>query len=373
MITSLRLRNFKCFEDQAIEFGPLTLLSGLNGMGKSSVLQALLLLRQSHLQGLLQTRGLALNGELVRLGSAADVLFEGARDDQIAIALTLENGTEANWHFRYDRSADVLELASASVRGGLLESSLFKDSFQSLQAERVGPRTVFEMSDQMVRQHRQLGTRGEFAAHYLASYGNEEIPNASVGHPTAVSRELNHQVEAWLGELCPGAELHVTPYNSLYLVDLRYSFVTGKQRSNEYRSTNVGFGITYSLPVLVALLSAAAGSLVLLENPEAHLHPRGQAALGRLLAMVSNAQVQVVVETHSDHVLNGIRVAVHSGEIAPEAVRLHFFERRERDGQSRTELVSPRIDRDGRISYWPEGFFDQNERLLDALLEPARK
>ena len=83
MIHSLRLQNFKPFEDQTINFKPLTLLSGLNGMGKSSVLQSLLLLRQSYQQRLLQRKYLALNGNLVNIGTAKDALFEGAKKEEI--------------------------------------------------------------------------------------------------------------------------------------------------------------------------------------------------------------------------------------------------------------------------------------------------
>jgi predicted ATPase len=78
MISFLRLQNFKCFEDQSFQLKPLTLLAGLNGTGKSSVIQSFLLLRQSNQQGVLQTKGLALNGDLTHVGTAKDALFEGA-------------------------------------------------------------------------------------------------------------------------------------------------------------------------------------------------------------------------------------------------------------------------------------------------------
>jgi predicted ATPase len=121
---------------------------------------------------------------------------------------------------------------------------------------------------------------------------------------------------------------------------------------------------------VVATLAAAPGSLLLIENPEAHLHPKGQALMGELLARAAAGGVQVVIETHSDHVLNGIRLAVHGGRIAPEAVRLHYFERRDLGGQVQHVVTSPRIDRDGRIDDWPEGFFDEWDKSLEALLQP---
>ncbi|MEC4868258.1 MAG: AAA family ATPase, partial [Jaaginema sp. PMC 1078.18] len=91
MIYSLKLKNFKCFEDQSLALKNLTLLSGLNSSGKSSVLQSLLLLRQSYQQDLLTDIGLAINGDLVCLGTAQDILFEAATEDIIGFEITWEN------------------------------------------------------------------------------------------------------------------------------------------------------------------------------------------------------------------------------------------------------------------------------------------
>ena len=159
MISFLHLKNFKCFEDQAFEVRPLTLLSGLNGVGKSTFLQALILLRQSFQMGLLPSTGLALNGDLVRLGTAHDALFGEAEDEIIGFELALQDGTEGKWRFYYDQKADVMNIAVSPNTTEIFRSSLFNDDFHYLEAERIGPRTSFEMSDFQVRQHRQLGTR----------------------------------------------------------------------------------------------------------------------------------------------------------------------------------------------------------------------
>src|SRR5450631_4697850 len=110
-LQSLRIRNFKCFEDQMLRFRSLTLLSGLNGTGKSSVIQSLLLLRQSYEQGLLQKIGLALNGDLVHIGTALDALFEGAKGDSISFDLELENDIVKRWSFSAQPGNDLLSLS----------------------------------------------------------------------------------------------------------------------------------------------------------------------------------------------------------------------------------------------------------------------
>ena len=142
MIESLKLTNFKCFEDQVIRFANLTVLSGLNSAGKSTVIQSLLLLRQSHMQNLLSNVGLSLNGDLFRLGTAKDALYEGAAVDEIAFTIALTDGRVSKWVFAYHRPDEnvvpIKEGAEHSTVPGL-----FDDNFNYLQAERTGPRRHF--------------------------------------------------------------------------------------------------------------------------------------------------------------------------------------------------------------------------------------
>lgn len=369
MIDRFHLRNFKCFVDQTLQCKPLTLLSGINGTGKSSVLQALLLLRQSYQQGLLPKKGLALNGDLVHIGTAEDALYENAAQDVIEFEVSLENEIGNKWSFKYDqKEADVLELiSSASTSKDAYKANLFGADFHYLQAERLGPRRFFETSDYLVRQQRQLGISGEYTAHFLAIFGRKDI-QSQLARPDASSLNLVDQVEAWLSEVSPGVRVNLANNSATDTVSLQYSFLMGAQRSKDYRATNVGFGITYILPILVAVLSSSPGALLLIENPEAHLHPHGQAMMGELLARAAACGIQVVVETHSDHVLNGIRVAVYHGKLQPDDVQLHYFQRREQDGLA--EVISPVMDHDGRIDRWPDGFFDESDKSLETLLTP---
>lgn len=372
MIRWLRLMNFKAFENQLFEFRPLTLLSGLNSTGKSSVMQALLLLRQSYQQELLKELGLALNGDLVRIGNAQDAFYEAAKEDCIEFEITYD-GKKGIWRFNYElqkKETDLLDLnfaSSTKQEDSIYQSSIFDKRFHYLQAERIGPRLVNEMSDYKVRRLRQLGTKGEYTAHFLNVYGREPIPIANLAYPQAKSMDLIDQVEGWMREVSPGTRIMVNSNPDIDLMNLQYSYGD----SNPYRSTNVGFGISYTLPILVAILSSEPDTLILIENPEAHLHPKGQAKMGELLALAASCDIQVVIETHSDHVLNGIRVAVHDGKLDPNYVQLHYLQRRENRGLTFTEVVSPHIDRNGRIDKWPDGFFDEWDKSLDALLEPA--
>lgn len=281
----------------------------------------------------------------------------------------------------------MLSLSDAqdSTTNGIYQIPLFTDNFHYLQAERVGPRVFSEMSDYLVRQHRQIGPRGEYALHFLAIFGQETVDSELLCHPSMNFNpndppRLRVAVEAWMREISPGTRINVEMIEDLDLVRATYAFErVGQTATRNYRPTNVGFGISYTLPVLVALLSSNRkpdtdgepnpGRLVLLENPEAHLHPKGQFQIGNLIACAASSGTQIVLETHSDHILNGIRVAVREGNLNPDSVALHFFQRPKEDSQGASVAVTPlKIDSDGRIDDWPPNFFDEYSKSLRKLM-----
>jgi predicted ATPase len=367
MIQSIQLTNFKCFKHQEVVLRPLTLLAGLNSSGKSTIIQAFLLLRQSYLEGLLPKRGLTLNGKLAQLGTAKDILFEEADEDEIGFELKDDLPASLNLRLAYREESDVLAPSRFDSTGEIWETRLFGDKFQYLRAERIGPRTSFGMSDYEVRHHRQIGSGGEFAAHFLSLFGSEIVELPELRHPAATSNTLQSQVEAWMTEISPGVRLSVKGHSEMDLMTFSVAYSLGHQvASSEYRPTNVGFGITYALPIVVSVLAARPGSLVIIENPEAHLHPRGQVRMGELLCQASAAGIQVLIETHSDHVLNGIRLAVQGRKAAPLDVAL--YHNKWEPGGTSPSLTLLTIDENGRLPEWPEGFFDEMERSLDRLL-----
>ncbi len=357
MIRTLRFHNFKCFEDQGLDLAPVTLLTGLNGMGKSSTIQALLCLQQS------SGDRLSLNGELVQIGTASDALYEHAADDEIGIAVD-----DREYRFVYDQAtANELVVADGAPE---LDRPLDKEGWQYLNCERYGPRSALAMNDTVVRDRRQLGIRGEFAAHFLAVHQKLTVPK-HLRHPDAAGNLLPAQVDAWMGEVSPGTRLEANPLPEVDLVRLSINFADREGKTRGYRPTNVGFGISYILPVIIAGLAATPGSLLMVENPEAHLHPRGQARMGEFLAMASQGGVQVLLETHSDHLLNGMRLAVHGGRVPPEDVAIHYFAKEVDKGRSVHKVISPKVDRNGRIDTWPDGFFDEWDNALNHLIMPA--
>jgi predicted ATPase len=181
--------------------------------------------------------------------------------------------------------------------------------------------------------------------------------------------DLLHQTEWWTRRIIRPIELQAEWFpNSMFT---RLRFKTPGLRSEWSRPPNMGFGVSYGLPVIVAGLLAHAGGFLIVENPEAHLHPAGQSAMGSFLAQVAADGVQVIVETHSDHVLNGIRHAVASPNhpVAAKDTEILFFLP---EGDPDGPLKILNISESGVVSGWPEGFFDQFDIDLRAISELQR-
>ncbi|MFJ9342669.1 DUF3696 domain-containing protein [Streptomyces sp. NPDC101733] len=397
MIDRLTLHNYKAFQHAEIPLGPLTLLTGLNSSGKSSVLQSLALLRQSHESGNLMVspmlsqarraglgtsignQGFLLNGELVKLGTGVDVRHEDftEADDNAPIRLAVDEGPyHYGWTAAYEAEQNLLPLLDADLPGDsegererptgpeAVTPAFLTATFQYLHADRISPAEFYPRDHQAAISRGFLGVRGEHTVNFLRHHGKGTVPDGPLRHPKALSDSLIAQTAAWMGDLCPGVDIEAVAIEGTDVVSLSYGFQGPLGPTKRRRPSNVGFGLTYVLPIVVACLSARPGALVLLENPEAHLHPQGQTQMATLAASAAAQGAQVIMETHSDHVINGVRLAVKQGRLTPVQAVFHYF----RGDGTGVDFVSPRVDADGMLDQWPAGFFDELENTLDQLI-----
>ncbi len=372
MLSQLSLNYFKCFEKLNLPLSPLTLLSGTNASGKSTVLQALVLLHQTMLDHEWSSR-LQLNGSAIQLGTVSEVVdkIHGRRQFSIGLKST---DTIVDWQFGYEHDKQAMSAAIERVRVDIatyepplhlryLFPELLEDvdlarrlrSLSYLTAERIGPRDSYSLGDPTAVQ--VVGPRGGNAVGLLYQKRDEKVLSSLLldGHPN----NLLGQVNARMDDFFPGASLIIKPVPQANMVTLG---LRNSEETDHHRPVNIGFGLTQVLPILVAALASKENDLLLIENPEVHLHPAGQAKMGQFLAEVAAAGVQVITESHSDHVLNGIRRSVKKQTISHEKCSIHFFGARNTDHE---QVISPTLDAEGNIDHWPTGFFDQFDKDLN--------
>jgi len=402
MISSIHIKNFKTLKDTGeVPIKPLTLLTGVNGTGKSSLIQVLLILRQSFKNGkLADSEEIMLKGDLVDIGTGRDALYYFANDKELIEfnirGVRMEYSYDKIFQLEYNPDATILRSYQApdeesfpmseddmrayfEEQATILEDKrreefeslyyepLFRSDFQYLKAMHSDPQETYK--EGIIDEDNPLGLKGEKTIHYLNHHANrKQITFDNLHHPNAKSRGLVHEVDAWLGEISPNVRLKTTKIPGSELIIAGYEFGTQNDYTDAFKPKNVGFGISYVLPVITAILSAEPGRLIIIENPEAHLHPRGQARMGRLMALAAQNDVQLIIETHSDHILNGIRVAVKKDKVDADRVSLLYFKREIENREHRAKIIIPKIDQDGRIDKWPDGFFDEWENMLDELI-----
>lgn len=380
MIQALTLQNFKCFETLRLDLAPLTLLTGFNAAGKSTSLQTLLLLSQS-LRAQYGASELRLNGPLVGLGNPTDVINSSGGGNKLALGLSTAD-VNLLWHFAAGeenrRSLQVVKLdveaagSSSSLQASALsgirplggepyveEAIRLLDHLIFLSAARRVETDVFPIPSDTGGPLGDVGPLGEFAAWWLYDKGDSEVVPARRFKSDTDSQTLRQQVNAWAAYLFPNTEINALPVPRTSLMRLE---IKAAVTSDWSRPANVGYGISYAFPILVAGLCAARNQSVIVDSPEAHLHPRGQSRIGSFLAQMASTDAQILVETHSDHVLNGVRIALREGLIDPALVTIYFFTDR-----SDERVIKLTVDNSGGIKDWPEGFFDQIENDLSRL------
>lgn len=361
MINSVGIHNFKLFKDVQQEFKPLTLLTGLNGRGKSTILQALLTAWHSLKEG---ADYLILDNEYVKVGSAEEILPWYLDDRKVCLSLSVDgesyilSSTEVK---NEEASDDIVHLVDDASR-----ELVFLPHLHYLSADRMPKSDIFYTASQAVKK-RTLSRRygdGMATARFLYEYGHEGLEVPELGFKGCTSQTLMGQANAWLKIISPDLNFHVNRLGNQY--QIRYTSVNMPGMPLSSNAINVGFGITYALPMITAILSSSPGDVVIIETPEAHIHPAGQARLMDLCSLAAANGIQIILETHSDHIINGVLRNVKQKTISPENVAVLFFDKEESTDEP--EIYNMPITEKGRITTPRKNFFDQYRSDLRALL-----
>lgn len=381
MITQLQVKNFKCFKNlSTFQFSKLNLLTGINGRGKSSLLQSILLLAQSATIGNM-LRDLYIKGSLIDLGNYDDIRnSDTPRSESIYINLDyvhpsvdglFESFTGAIECYYTDDERNQLVAKSLKINYINSDKEVYEynppinDTERDLQmtffnvllnkthfvgADRMGP--VHYVEKDNLPDPLKVGTRGEFTINVLAK-DDHPLVHENLYRGQDASTVLQ-QTEEWMSYILNGAKVEIRGKDSDSSV--LYMLLNNKSTVNRYKPSNVGFGYSYVLPLIVTGLIAKAGEIIIIENPEAHLHPQAQSRLAEFFAIVASSGVQVFIESHSEHILNGLRVSSLKKEININTSDLSIYYFNEEFDSKK--LV---VENTGKIENWPYGFFDQQE------------
>lgn len=363
MINSVGLHNFKLFKDIQQELKPLTLLTGLNGRGKSTFIQAMLTMWHTLDKGDLI---FSLDNQYVRLGDVEDILPWTLDDNRVGLSLTIkENCYElyskeisAEWS---EENIIPLEDDDSDIRRMLRLPHL-----HYLAAGRMPAMDCFPTASQPVKK-KSLSIRygdGMATARFLYEYGKELLKVPELVYPGCEFSMLENQANAWLKVISPDLDFHVRRLGSDF--QIRYSTVHAQGIPLSANACNVGYGITYALPIITAILSSSPGDVVIVETPEAHIHPTGQARLMDLCSLAAANGIQVILETHSDHIVHGVLRNLKNGLLKEDDVAVLFFDKD--SGAEQPSIVSQKVTQKGRIRKPSPGFFDQYMNDMDALL-----
>ncbi|QOS92056.1 AAA family ATPase [Peribacillus sp. JNUCC41] len=372
MLSKILINNFKCFQNHEISFKPLTILVGGNGVGKSSVIQSLLLSKQS-LQKI-QTAEDGLRGTnfeielkgpyLLNLGFPKNVISSDADSKQISFSLINDLNEQTKFDFTFPENYGEHLLQGHVSKVDNSSSIPLQKGFSYLNAERLGPRVGLPLGP---NSEWNIGYKGEYSSHILfrADTSNRRVHDLLkiLGDSSRFSR----QVEAWLQEIVPDLQLDYKLIEDASLASIK--FKSNSLDTDFFPAPNTGFGISYTLPIIIAGLiqSSEENSTLIIENPEAHLHPYGQSRIGKFLARVSMTGVQVIVETHSEHVINGARIEMAKLE-KNEDMKVNFFN----TINNSIQIQELHINKVGELSDWPTGFFDQEQCDLKELFQMKR-
>lgn len=340
MLSKIRIQGFKCFDSEELNLGKLTLLTGINSAGKSSALQALLLLMQQEENG-----KSPFNGKYVHLGVLEEVKNWITNPRKICI--------EGEYNqCLCSMCIDMEEKVQITGYENLPKELVY------LSAERVGVEDVYQQN--LINEYK-IGIHGEFSFDYLSV----ERLNLLKEREFAIEEagiNFGNQVDYWLNYI---TGYFVTAERIQGTEIVRVSYRRSESGSRNVKPCHVGTGVSYVANVIIAALSCKRGSIFVVENPEIHLHPGAQSKLLEFICYLAARGLQVIVETHSDHIFNGVRTHIKKRKIATEEVQVYYFVQ---DENHLSKPIEIEIDENGVIRNQEKGLFDQFDEDLDELL-----
>jgi len=330
MINKVRVRALKSIKDLTVDCSRLNLIVGTNSAGKSTFLQALLLDAQNGIDKS------GLNGSLISLGEYREAHNYSMPDSSIKIWIWENGCKEPAW---VEFSEDLENPCKVTVSGELDDMDIimdrvsfkedearhlyWKSGFHYLSCHRLGPQDIYA---KYFGDDGNLGNDGEYSFSYLMKHESDPIADELVKNKENSTNSLYEQVNYWLNYIV-GTSFILKDIKKTNYLQVKYNNNPANLNSEAMysRPVNVGSGISYLITILITCLASDKNDTILIENPEIHLHPKAQSKLCEFLYFISSSGRQLFVETHSDHIFNGVRVGISNKTMKEEFIKVNFF------------------------------------------------
>lgn len=359
MIQSIHIQNFKSIENQAFDFKPLTILTGTNSAGKSSIIQAILLYSHRFNGNML------LDDYLANLGKPSELLYIHSKDEFFLINLKVASVKTASLIFdknkqsyRFDETEKKEALFTLYTKDMLIPS--FEKNLYYISANRIGQENQSKIKEKI-----RCGVNGEYIFGFYESYKHVRLENEKLISQRATSKALNAQVNFWLSKIL---DLNLMPITqTIDNTSVKVFYQNFDLDDIEMPPFNLGAGVSYLTKILILGLSLKEGDILIVENPEVHLHPKAISRFAEFFKLLVKGGIQVILETHSEHIINKMRYFVFKGQLSSKEVQIYYRERFDKPFDSiRINDKGKYINVDDEIIEFPAGFFDSD---LDELLE----
>lgn len=345
-IKKVKIKGFKLFEEEEFDFRNLTILTGENSSGKSSLIQSLL-----YLGNPLGLIGTSLNSDLHEylrtLGQKELFNINGAKEIHIE-----SDNLRQQW-IKQENSLQQL-IGDFQFPNNLS----YPENLIYLNANKHRINQISQYIENL--NNRFFGIYGDFLINYYEHNKRHLINNELIFDENYSSFTLEGQINFWLQYITNIEDLTIETEKITPTI-VKNSF---KIKNDEFLPENLGTGLSHLFAILVICLSATKGNIIIIENPEIHLHPKAQAKLGEFFAFIASREIQLIVETHNDHILNKVAYEIYKNNISERDVIIHYFSN---PYKKETIFFNERgqfINEQNMSIQFPEGFFDATLREI---------
>lgn len=312
MLNSLSVTNFKSHDVSNVELKKITLLVGTNSGGKSSIIQALLLI----IHNITNQTASPLNGHLVSIGTFTEAGNYVLNKNFFELGVT-QGSEKVVMKFSQPDEGEQEPNCSIKETSEVLQEFLNyrNNRVHYLSANRIGGQDLYTKN---FDKYDVFGLNGEYAVDYFENHKEDKLSEEMLSDSASVT--LEYQVNFWLEKIF-NQKITTSSISGTDKIKAEYRL----PYTRTIRPKNTGAGISYLVSILIVCLSSQRGDLIVVENPEIHLHPKAQSILTEFFIFIANADRQLIVETHSDHLFNGIRLGINKNKILKENAAVHFF------------------------------------------------